>query len=167
MKNRTIVLICCIIVVLILVSVNIYVFCNETYNQKQVPVNGSIVIKDKTIDAYGVIVSPEYTMLPLTRVLEEFNIDINWIDSDKAEIQHGDNLFTLDIEKKSLVLRKLGHELLAPFPGGSSFCCVVVGNEILLDHDTLTAILACYFDIKTDLTINYEQGIVSIDEIYE
>ena len=167
MNKRMTIIINCIITGLLLVSVSICVLYSETFNKKQVPISGSIVIKDKTIDAYGLIVSPEYTMLPLTRVLEEFDIEINWIDNNKAEIHHGDRSFTLNKEKKSFVERNLGHELLSPFPGGSSFCCVVVGDEILLDHDTLTAILACYFDIKTDLIINYEEGRVSIDEIYE
>ena len=98
-------------------------------------VNGVKAIDDK------VQIKSNYAMLPLTTVMKNLDMTVNWIDENTAEIIYKDNTFLLDISDVALFdLKQKDTNLLMPAPGGSRRYSVL-DNEILIDSNTLKSVL--------------------------
>ena len=98
-------------------------------------VNGVKAIDDK------VQIKSNYAMLPLTTVMKNLDMTVNWIDENTAEIIYKDNTFLLDISDVALFdLKQKDTNLLMPAPGGSRHYSVL-DNENLIDSNTLKSVL--------------------------
>ena len=112
--NRAKTLLMAVGVLLLIVAVVIISLVNSN-KYGVLMVNGVKAIDDK------VQIKSNYAMLPLTTVMKNLDMTVNWIDENTAEIIYKDNTFLLDISDVALFdLKQKDTNLLMPAPEGDT-----------------------------------------------
>lgn len=110
----------------------------------------------------NVIIHSNYAELPLTEVMKNLNMKVDWCDKSTAEIAWKNKKYTLNLSKVSLIEVGQDSNLLLPPPGGNRFY-TVLEKELILDSNTIKSALY-QMGIRVDIDINVDERIVHIYE---
>ena len=143
----------------ILVSLSIGILClfivgfAILFFKESYPKKASLVINGETIRNGNVEIYHEYATLPMLLIIEKCGASVNYLDDKNVEISYNNTVLTLSLPEKSLIEHEFGNELLTPVPGSSSFHCLVIDNDVILDNDTLCVILNYLFNKQVEIII--------------
>ena len=112
---------------------------------KEVPgQSGILIVNNETTITENVVIhlkeNANYADLPLTEVLKNLGMTVDWVDDDTAEITYSDKKYALNLSEVSLVEFEQDFNLLLPPPEGNRSCKILDG-ELILDSNTIKSAL--------------------------
>lgn len=154
-----------IIFTLLIICGGVFLFMWNRNKKDPVPSqSGTLVVNNGTaITEYVVIHFKEnanYADLPVTEVLKNLGMTVNWVDSDTAEVVSNDKKYTLNLPKVSLVEFGQDFNLLLPTPGGIR-SYKILGQELILDSNTIKSALYQMGE-KINIDIDHNKLIINI-----
>ena len=135
---------------------------------KEVPgQSGTLIVNNGTAITENIVIyyieNGSYADVPLIEIMKNFGIDVNWIDSDTAEVIYNDRKYILKLSDFSLIELEKEYNLLSPPLGGGKRTRKVLERELVLDSVTiLYTLMDMGIRIKTD--IDFDKLIVNISE---
>jgi len=157
------IVICLIVVFLLLLLGGVRLL----FKLKDLPKPGTLKINGVEIAQENVMIYSNYAELPLTKVMENLGMKVDWVDSDTAEITYEDKKYILTLSKVLLVEvgDKDNFNFIMPPPGGHQ-TYTVLEQELLLDSGTIkSAMFLMGRDVA--IRINHEEQAVYIYERIE
>ena len=154
MKKKLVLLAGCASLILLIGGIMCFV--------KGLPKCGLLRINGIDITKENVMINSDYAELPLTEVMKNLNMKVNWVDDNTADITYKDNKYTLDLTKISLVEVEQYNNLLLPSPGGKR-SYKVLKKELVLDSNTIKSAMF-QIGVRIYIDINCKERIVSIIE---
>ena len=129
---------------------------------KREPKECTIIINGRSIHSKNALVCNDNAILPMFEVMTTYGVSVEWLNEHDALISYKDVVFELSLSRMELIDNRRGNDWFLPLPGSKYFSCDYIDGEILLDDNTLHNILF-QLGIKTEITINYRKGEVSIN----
>ncbi len=121
------------------------------------PKAGKLKVDGVAITEEAVTLYPDYAMLPLIAVMESLDMDVVWLDSQRAEVICTDKNYILDLSAVTLAPMDEKTNLLLPPPGGERVY-TVLDQELLLDDNTVKSMLYL-MGLAVNIRIDYEDGV--------
>lgn len=148
MKKKTILLSCCVFLILLLIGVCILFLREDS------PKSGLLRMNGVDITQKDVMIYSKRAELPLTVVMKCLGMKVEWCDESIAEIIYNGERYILDISKATLVEESDEQEFnyLCPAPGGRRYF-TLMENELLLDSGTIRSamtLMGVYINIYVD-----------------
>ena len=112
MKKKLVLLAGCASLILLIGGIMCFV--------KGLPKCGLLRINGIDITKENVMINSDYAELPLTEVMKNLDMKVNWVDDNTADITYKDNKYTLDLTKISLVEVEQYNNLLLCFCSGNA-----------------------------------------------
>ena len=167
MKKRTIFCLAGFTLALIIILGGVFLFVwnrNKTIHKEIPEQRGILIINNKTNVTENIVIHFEknanYADLPLTEVIKNLGMTVDWIDKNTAEIVCKDKKYSLNLSKVSLVEFEQNYNLLSPVPGGKR-SYEILDKELILDSCTMKSALH-QMGVKVDIVIDYNELIVYI-----
>lgn len=129
------------------------------------PKSGELIINGVAVTQENVVLHSSYADLPLTEVMKSFNMEVNWIDENVAEITYEDKKYSLNLSEISLIEVEpdcTNYNLITPAPGGRRHY-TVLEKELILDSVTIKCALY-KMGINIYIDVDRKEQIVSIVE---
>lgn len=108
---------------------------------KQKSKEAVIKIDDKVISGEQVQVSWNYATMPMFKVLEAYDVSIEWLDENNASISYDNVTLSLSLIRMELIDKRSGHDCFLPLPDCTYYYCEYLDDEIILDNETMYYIL--------------------------
>lgn len=127
---------------------------------------GILYIKGQKVENNDVTVYKDYAILPLKKILLEFDYKIQWISDTVANIADDNGTYILDIQEKTLIEEEpviYNFNFLTPPPGSIHYHCQVVDKEILIDQGTVLVIMQL-MNKKISINSDFDNAIVYISD---
>ena len=134
---------------------------SDRSNTELISKASSVKIDEKPIICNQAKVYPNYGIVPMFSVLEEFGISTRWLENGDVVISYEGCFATLKLTSMELIDEQHGYDLFLPLPGCSYYYCELIENEIYLDDLTMHNILY-QFGIKTEIIVDYENSQILI-----
>ena len=156
MNKKMIWLAICIFLILLMGGSIIFLFRDSS-------TCGMLKMNGVNITSKNIMIHSNYADLPLTEVMKNLNMSVDWIDKSTAEITYKDQKYILNLSNVSLIEVGENFNLLSPPPGGKRFY-TVLGKELILDSNTIKNTLYL-MGIKISIDIIPKEQIVYIERI--
>ena len=129
------------------------------------PKKGLLIINGKDVTEENVMIhsGSYYAELPLTKVMNSLDIEVDWIDDDTADLTYNNKKYTLFLSDISLFEEGQDFNLLWPPPGGRRFY-KILEKELVLDSNTIKSSLY-QMGIKISIEINRKERTVNIEVV--
>ena len=151
MKHKLIFFMCIVVIICVILIVLCFFY------NKPKPKTAYIKTNDKIIYHEQSKVYRKYAKVPMFKVLEAYDISIEWLDDNCAIISREKVSMRLSLDKMELVNEQKGFNYFVPMPDIDFYWCEHVDDEIILDTSTMRYIL-CELGVKTEVFCNYRKG---------
>ena len=168
MKKKTLLYLISVTILLIIVG-GVFVFkWNKNKEIQFQSENGILIVHNGTAITENVVIHlgknhNSYADLPLTEVMKNFGMTVEWIDNDTAEVAYNGKKYTLKLSDISLIEFGDDYNLLLPPIGGGKRTRKILDRELVLDSTTIIYTLM-EMGIRIKVDINHDELIVYISE---
>lgn len=139
---------------ILLIGVGGLLLLKDSHECGVLKINGSDVAQE------NVLIRSTYAELPLTQVMKNLDVKVEWINKTSAQITYEDKEYTLNLSEVSLVEVGATINLLLPPPGGNRYY-KVLEKELVLDSNTIKSTLY-QMGIKINVYIDRKDQIVCV-----
>lgn len=129
---------------------------NDTMLQGVIHING------ETIEGYDVFESPTSVRLPFLKIVQALGMVVEEKEKGCIWVTNDNIIYVLDCSKNiSFASQGTEDNLMIPVPGSSSYYCAYELNDVILDFETLDAVLY-QMGVDIDISIDYKNYSVNI-----